>query len=107
MNDIHHVLPLFTSPIRSLLSSGTRCYGFPVAGSIDVTLGPRNEIIDRGTRIAVLNMAHRLRPRCREGIQPAEDRVSLKANQAMDFPAGDLALRSPEIERGGLDMEPG
>ena len=35
--------PRFTSPIRSLLSSGTRCYGFPVAGSIDLAFRCLNE----------------------------------------------------------------
>src|SRR5262245_26634860 len=78
INDIHHVVPRFTSPIRLLLSSGTRCYGFPVAGSIDRAFRARNQLLQiRGVRPACPDLGSR-RLWGRERGQPAINLSGIK-----------------------------
>jgi len=54
----------------------------------------------------VWNVTNRIRWFFSEGSQPVQDLVPIEADQSMDFSAGDLVVRGPEIKRGRLDVEP-
>src|SRR4029077_2298828 len=94
------------SPIRLLLSDRA-CLGLvsPWAGIIGLPLGASNELVQRCSRAAWLRVQDNRRLVNLEGRYPALDLITTKPHKTMNLDTGNTPLRSPRIERGGVDTQ--